>query len=81
MTRRLAWHAAAEGAAGDQTVLPGLRSGVLLIGDGEEAELRDMRLGQVVKLGGVATQRAHEEPRPARTSMAGSRTSNCPCGK
>ncbi len=55
MTRRLAWHAATEGAAGDQTVLPGLRSGVLLIGDGEEAELRDMRLGQVVKLGGVAT--------------------------
>lgn len=34
--------------------LPGLRPGVALIGEGEDAELRDLRLGQVVKLGEVA---------------------------
>ena len=35
--------------------LPGLRPGVALIGEGDDAELRDLRLGQVVKLGEVAT--------------------------
>lgn len=35
--------------------LPGLRPGVALIGEGADAELRDLRLGQVVKLGEVAT--------------------------
>lgn len=34
--------------------LPGLRPGVALIGEGDDAELRDLRLGQVVKLGEVA---------------------------
>lgn len=36
------------------TPLPGLRPGVVLVGEGESAELRDMRLGQVVRLGTVA---------------------------
>ena len=36
--------------------LPGLRPGVALIGEGDDAELRDLRLGQVVKLGEVATE-------------------------
>ncbi len=35
--------------------LPGLRPGVALLGEGADAELRDLRLGQVVKLGAVAT--------------------------
>lgn len=34
--------------------LPCLRAGVVLVGEGEDAELRDLRLGQVVKLGEVA---------------------------
>jgi|GEM_PF-1615213 len=34
--------------------LPGLRPGVVLVGEGDDAELRDLRLGQVVKLGHVA---------------------------
>ncbi len=39
---------------GGPVALPGLRPGVLLIGEGDDAELRDAQLGQVVKLGGVA---------------------------
>lgn len=35
--------------------LPGLRPGVVLVGEGDDAELRDMQLGQVVKLGAVAS--------------------------
>lgn len=35
--------------------LPGLRPGVVMVGEGEEAELRDLQLGQVVKLGEVAS--------------------------
>jgi Fe-S-cluster containining protein len=35
--------------------LPGLRPGVVMIGEGEDAELRDVQLGQVVKLGEVAS--------------------------
>jgi Fe-S-cluster containining protein len=35
--------------------LPGLRPGVVLVGEGEEAEVRDMQLGQVVRLGEVAS--------------------------
>ncbi|MEE2828499.1 MAG: YkgJ family cysteine cluster protein, partial [Myxococcota bacterium] len=35
--------------------LPGLRPGVILLGEGEETELRDMQLGQVVKLGEAAS--------------------------
>ena len=34
--------------------LPGLRPGVILMGEGENAELRDLRMGQVVRLGAVA---------------------------
>jgi len=34
--------------------LPGLRPGVVLVGEGDDAELRDLRLGQVVRLGHVA---------------------------
>lgn len=34
--------------------LPGLRPGVVLFGEGESAELRDLKLGQVVRLGTVA---------------------------
>lgn len=35
--------------------LPGLRPGVVMVGEGDEAELRDLQLGQVVKLGEVAS--------------------------
>jgi Fe-S-cluster containining protein len=35
--------------------LPGLRPGVVMLGEGEDAELRDVQLGQVVKLGEVAS--------------------------
>lgn len=35
--------------------LPGLRPGVVMIGEGDEAELRDLQLGQVVRLGEVAS--------------------------
>jgi Fe-S-cluster containining protein len=35
--------------------LPGLRPGVVMVGEGEDAELRDLQLGQVVKLGEVAS--------------------------
>jgi len=38
----------------DSLPLPTLRPGVVLIGEGEDAELRDLRLGQVVRLGAVA---------------------------
>ena len=40
--------------AGGSSALPGLRPGVTLIHQGEEAELRDNSLGQVVKLGEAA---------------------------
>ncbi len=40
---------------GQQTLpLPGLRPGVVIVGEGEDSELRDLRLGQVIKLGQVA---------------------------
>ena len=35
--------------------LPGLRPGVVLVGHGDDGELRDVQLGQVVKLGEVAS--------------------------
>ncbi len=35
--------------------LPGLRPSVVMLGEGEDAELRDVQLGQVVKLGEVAS--------------------------
>jgi len=34
--------------------LPALRPGVLLLGEGDETELRDLQLGQIVKLGDAA---------------------------
>jgi Fe-S-cluster containining protein len=34
--------------------LPGLRPGVVLVGSGEESELRDLQIGQIVRLGEVA---------------------------
>ena len=35
--------------------LPGLRPGVVMVGEGDDAEIRDLQLGQVVKLGEVAS--------------------------
>ena len=35
--------------------LPGLRPGVIMLGEGDDGELRDVQLGQVVKLGEVAS--------------------------
>ena len=52
MTDRLI-HLSASHSSGS-SALPGLRPGVTLIGQGEEAELHDHSLGQVVKLGEAA---------------------------
>ena len=35
--------------------LPGLRPGVVMVGEGDDTEIRDLQLGQVVKLGEVAS--------------------------
>lgn len=53
MPRRLT--ALSNGTGKAALPLPGLRPGVVMIGEGEDAELRDVQLGQVVKLGEVAS--------------------------
>ncbi len=53
MPRRLQSLSAADGKS--SLPLPGLRPGVVLLGEGDDAELRDVQLGQVVKLGEVAS--------------------------
>ena len=53
MPRRLQLLSQNDGKA--SLPLPGLRPGVVMLGDGEDGELRDVQLGQVVKLGEVAS--------------------------
>ena len=54
MRRLLRFLSPGEGEASQP--LPALRPGVILAGDGDEAELRDLQLGQVVKLGEAAAR-------------------------
>ncbi len=53
MRRRFVQFNQAEGKA--SLPLPGLRPGVVLVGHGDDGELRDVQMGQVVKLGEVAS--------------------------